>query len=92
MQNNIITIDNSIKLICSLINESKNLLFIQISGYIDSYNCSSFIDEILKLTDSGYINLIFDCNELNYVSSTGIGSLASIIKELEPKDKICNIS
>ena len=27
-----------------------------------------------------------DGNELNYVSSTGIGSLASIIKELEPKN------
>ena len=49
-------------------------MFIYLSGYIDTYNSSFFQKQIQKIMDAGFINLIFNCSSLNYVSSTGIGS------------------
>jgi anti-sigma B factor antagonist len=83
MQNNTITIDNSIRLEYSDIDE--NILLVKISGYIDSYNCISFIKELSKILGKNYVKIIFNCAELNYISSTGIGSLASLVKELKEK-------
>ena len=84
MQNNIVTIDNSIKLTCNSL--ENGILSVEISGYIDSYNCVSFIKELSKITGTEYIKLVFDCAELNYISSTGIGNFASLIKELNDKN------
>ena len=36
--------------------------------------------------EAGYINLIFNCSALNYVSSTGIGSFTVFLKMVKPKN------
>ena len=51
-----------------------NGLFVYLSGYIDTYNSSFFQKKISQIIEAGFINLIFNCSSLNYVSSTGIGS------------------
>ena len=60
-------------------------MFIYLSGYIDTYNSSFFQKQIQKVMDSGFINLIFNCSSLNYVSSTGIGSFTVFLKVVKPK-------
>lgn len=86
MQKNTITIENSIILEYSLLYKYIDVLFIFISGYIDSYNCTNFIKELNKLIGKEYKKLIIDCSELNYISSTGIGCFASLVKELKEKN------
>lgn len=60
-------------------------IFIYLSGYIDTYNSSFFQKQITKIIEAGYVNLIFSCASLNYVSSTGIGSFTVFLKVVKPK-------
>ena len=60
-------------------------VFIYLSGYIDTYNSNFFQKQITKVIDAGFINLIFNCSSLNYVSSTGIGSFTVFLKVVKPK-------
>jgi anti-anti-sigma factor len=60
-------------------------MFVYLSGYIDTYNSSFFQKQIQKVIDAGFINLIFNCSSLNYVSSTGIGSFTVFLKVVKPK-------
>ncbi len=63
----------------------KNGLFIYLSGYIDTYNSGYFQKKITQVIEAGFINLIFNCSSLNYVSSTGIGSFTVFLKMVKPK-------
>lgn len=63
----------------------QNGLIVYLSGYIDTYNSSFFQKQITKVIDAGFINLIFNCSALNYVSSTGIGSFTVFLKVVKPK-------
>jgi anti-anti-sigma factor len=56
-----------------------------LNGYIDTYNSNFFQKRIAKVVEAGYVNLIFNCAALNYVSSTGIGSFTSFLKMVKPK-------
>ncbi|MCI5665837.1 MAG: STAS domain-containing protein [Treponema sp.] len=62
-----------------------NGLFVYLSGYIDTYNSSFFQKKISQIIEAGFINLIFNCSSLNYVSSTGIGSFTVFLKMVKPK-------
>ena len=60
-------------------------IFIYLSGYIDTYNSSFFQKQMTKVIEAGFINLVFNCSSLNYVSSTGIGSFTVFLKVVRPK-------
>lgn len=64
----------------------ENCIFCILSGYIDTYNSSFFQKQIEKVIDAGYVNLVFNCHSLNYVSSTGIGSFTVFLKTVKPKN------
>lgn len=56
-------------------------MLVKIKGYVDTYNSGIFQKRIEKLYDAGYFRIVFDCAEVTYLSSTGIGALANIFKE-----------
>ena len=60
-------------------------IFVYLSGYIDTYNSTFFQKQMTKVIEAGYINLVFNCSALNYVSSTGIGSFTVFLKVVKPK-------
>jgi anti-sigma B factor antagonist len=60
-------------------------LILTLDGRIDTDNSAYFQKHVQKLVQAGFIRLIFNCAELNYVSSTGIGSFTSFLKALKPK-------
>jgi len=60
-------------------------LIITLDGRIDTDNSAFFQKNIKKLIQAGFMRLIFNCANLNYVSSTGIGSFTSFLKALKPK-------
>jgi anti-anti-sigma factor len=63
----------------------KGCLILDLTGSIDTYNSTYFQKCIHKLVEAGFLQLIFNCSGLNYVSSTGIGSFTSFLKTLKPK-------
>ena len=77
--------DDSLKISLEKIDSVPNGLRVYLNGYIDTYNSSFFQKKITKVVEAGFINLIFNCSALNYVSSTGIGSFTSFLKMLKPK-------
>lgn len=58
-------------------------IVITLNGYIDIYTSVFFQTQIEKIMEAGFINLIFDCNNLNYISSTGIGVFSSLLKNVK---------
>lgn len=77
--------DDSLKISLEKVDEISNGLCIYLNGYIDTYNSNFFQKKIQKVVESGFINLIFNCSSLNYVSSTGIGSFTAFLKMVKPK-------
>jgi anti-sigma B factor antagonist len=59
------------------------IVIIRIMGYLDTYNTESFRQRVMEVVESGHVRLIFDCRELSYVSSTGIGSFTTILKSVK---------
>jgi anti-anti-sigma factor len=45
---------------------------LKINGRIDTIHSSALEDEVSQLFDSGEKNLIFNCSEMNYISSSGL--------------------
>ena len=77
--------DDSLKISLERIDTVKGGLCIYLNGYIDTYNSNFVQKKIQKVVDAGYINLIFNCSSLNYVSSTGIGSFTAFLKLVKPR-------
>ena len=77
--------DDSLSISLKKIDGISRGIFIYLSGYIDTYNSNFFQKQITKVIEAGYINLIFNCSALNYVSSTGIGSFTVFLKIIKPK-------
>ena len=77
--------DDSLKITLDKVSELQNCIRIYLNGYIDTYNSNYFQKKIAKVIDAGFINIIFNCTSLTYVSSTGIGSFTSFLKMLKPK-------
>ena len=50
----------------------------QLSGQLDLYKCPELKSEIKRQIDNGYRFIIFDLTDLNYVDSSGIGTLIQI--------------
>jgi anti-sigma B factor antagonist len=77
--------DDSLKISLEKVDDVLNGLCIYLNGYIDTYNSNFFQKKIQKVVETGFINLIFNCSSLNYVSSTGIGSFTAFLKMVKPK-------
>lgn len=77
--------DDSLKITLEQVEDVQNCLIVYLNGYIDTYNSSFFQKKVQKIVESGFINLIFNCGALNYVSSTGIGSFTAFLKMVKPK-------
>lgn len=55
---------------------------IHLDGFIDTYNSSFFQTKVTKVIAFNYKALIFDCQNLSYVSSTGIGAFINLWKAI----------
>lgn len=77
--------DDSLKINLEKLADVENGLIVYLNGYIDTYNSSFFKKKISKAVEVGFVNIIFNCASLNYVSSTGIGSFTAFLKMIKPK-------
>jgi anti-anti-sigma factor len=77
--------DESLKISLQKVDGIEGCLILSLMGYIDTYNSHYFQKRIARAVESGFIKLIFQCNGLNYVSSTGIGSFTAFLKSVKPR-------
>ena len=87
--------NNAFVLKSERIKDNPNSLIVNLSGYIDSnIVATEFEIKMLKLIETGYVNIILDCNGFHYISSTGFGALIVILKKIASKKGnliICNL-
>lgn len=62
-----------------------NCLLLKLTGYVDTYNTTLFQRRVNLAIESNFVRLIFDCTNLSYFSSTGIGSFTSFLKTVKPR-------
>lgn len=58
-------------------------LIVQTIGEINTFNSSKFQAVVQKAIDSGYRYFIFNCANIHYLSSTGVGAFTFILKAVK---------
>ncbi|MCL2127325.1 MAG: STAS domain-containing protein [Treponema sp.] len=76
--------DESLRIKLQPVPDVHGCLVLILNGYIDTYNSNYFQKRVQKAVEAGFIRLIFNCEGLNYVSSTGIGSFTAFLKTVKP--------
>lgn len=56
------------------------VLVVKLTGYIDTYNSNFFTKQMDKVLEKGFYKIAFDCSEVSYISSTGIGSFTAVLR------------
>jgi anti-anti-sigma factor len=67
---------------------------LKIKGRIDTIHSTDLEAEVNRIFDSGEKNLIFNCNEMNYISSSGLRVFLVVQKKaisLQGKLNLCNM-
>lgn len=77
------TTNDNLKITLTSCDAVQGCIVVTLNGYIDIYTAMFFQTQIEKIVGAGFINLIFDCKNLNYVSSTGIGVFSSLLKNIK---------
>jgi anti-anti-sigma factor len=78
--------EEGIKIVLKPVEDLPHCLIINLSGYIDTYNSRAFQKKINLAMEAGFTQLVFNCGELNYVSSTGIGAFTAFLKREKTHD------
>ncbi len=85
MSQDTVVIKDSLKMQLEKDGGDTSLITLHLKGFLDTYNSADFQREINKLIESGFIKILFNCSELNYVSSTGIGAFTSFLKAVKER-------
>jgi len=64
-------------------NEEKHLWEVFITGEIDIYNSVEFKENLSGLIESTPADIHIYCEKLEYIDSTGLGALVSILKKVK---------
>ena len=63
-------------------------------GGINRENAKSFTEDVKSMVQNGFNKLIIDCSKLDYISSTGLGTLLVLHKRMKAAGgevKLCNL-
>ncbi|MBN2547081.1 MAG: anti-sigma factor antagonist [Spirochaetes bacterium] len=85
MSQDMVVIKDSLRMQIEKDNGDSSMIILNLKGFLDTYNSADFQREVNKLIEGGYIKILFNCSELNYVSSTGIGAFTSFLKTVKMK-------
>ena len=61
--------DDSLKISLEKIEGIDKAVLVILNGYIDTYNSVYFQKQVNKIVAANFVNIIFNCSNLNYVSS-----------------------
>ena len=66
--------------------KEKNLCVLSISGKINVQTSADLKKEVIDIADSGESKIYLDFSNVEFVNSSGLGSLINLLKELRKKD------
>lgn len=66
--------------------EQDNTWRVSLSGEIDIYNAPELKSSLLKVIDQNKGDIQIDCEDLNYIDSTGLGVLISALRKVKDYD------
>ncbi len=75
----------------SEIREVEGVKVLALSGEIDVYTAPQFKDAVSEILASGQLHLIVDMSKVNYMDSSGFGTLLSATKKLRPQNGSVNL-
>lgn len=64
-------------------NQDKNLIILIPKGDMDIYSSSEFKEDALKAYDDKKTDMLIDCDKLDYIDSTGLGALMTLLKKVK---------
>lgn len=66
--------------------KTSNYFVIKVIGDLDASNCIDLDKEIAKAIEQNQNSIVIDCQNLDYVSSAGLGVFISYIEEFKSKN------
>ncbi len=69
------------------IKEAQNSLLILLKGDLDAYTCNSLKENVEEMLKDRVVDIYIDAKELDYIDSTGLGTIIGIYKILKEDDK-----
>ena len=60
-------------------------LALHLAGYIDAYNHHYFQQKVAMAIEAGFSRLVLDMRGINFIGSTGVGGLVSLMRTLRSK-------
>jgi anti-anti-sigma factor len=79
------TIKNSLKITPMQVGGDGKTVQLILTGYLDTYNSPDFQSHVNSLIESGIEKILFNCDGLDYISSTGIGAFTAFLKNLKQR-------
>ena len=73
------------------IKEYEDLPLIIVKGEVDIYTCGKLKDSLAKILETTQNNFVLDLNELQYIDSTGLGTIAHSARAIEEKNGFVHI-
>jgi len=67
------------------LNEIEELWTVKVIGEIDIESTKKLKEELNRISESGNYGLSFDCSDLEYIDSTGIGTFIFYFKRIKEK-------
>mgnify|MGYP001212558177 CR=1 FL=1 len=73
------------------IDYSKDIACINIQGEIDIYTCSNLRENLQKVEEEKPGDFILNLDQVQYIDSTGLGTIAHTAQKLEDKNNVIYI-
>ena len=67
----------------TIIGKDANYLNIQLSGDIELGNAENFYNEVAQSYEETPADIAFDCEQLNFIDSTTLGTFVKILKKVK---------
>ncbi|MDE6274418.1 MAG: STAS domain-containing protein [Clostridiales bacterium] len=63
--------------------ERGEVLFVKLSGEIDSRNADDFFEEVMSAYRTAPTDITFECSSLEFIDSTTLGTFVKILKRVK---------
>ena len=69
------------------IKKAQNSLLVLLKGDLDAHTCNSLKEKVEEMLKDEVVDIYIDAKELDYIDSTGLGTIIGIYKILKEDDK-----
>ena len=71
-----------LRIIPRAVPSADSCLYLDLAGSVDAHSCNFLRAAVLKAVDSGFLHILLGLHTVDYVSSTGVGTLLALLRVL----------